>query len=262
MISFFLSSGGERASFFIDRGTVSPLFAAIRNSFSFFFFFYFIRFRYNFLSTSFFLLVDIYIQILSTILKTRQDEIKNTSPSRFSAVSRYILDRYYIVSGSDWKSPFFRRFQRLIDRPTDRPPDQIDFTVSGNGSVDIPREDTHHRTRSLPYRVSVGVISTRAARALRASTGDAQSVAMRAHHVRRMRVACKFEIDIYRSTHIYIYQLSSIIVTILLRIIICTNFMLRYKINDKTTMSPLLLLSETRSRTRLDRNLPSGIIKR
>lgn len=37
MISFFLSSGGERASFFIDRGTVSPLFAAIRNSFSFFF---------------------------------------------------------------------------------------------------------------------------------------------------------------------------------------------------------------------------------
>lgn len=121
MISFFLSSGGERASFFIDRGTVSSLFAAIRNSFSSFFHF-FIRFRFDFSSMRFFLLVDIYIQILSTILKTRQDEIKkNTSPSRFSAVSRYILDRYYIVSGSDWKSPFFRRFQRQTDRPTDRP---------------------------------------------------------------------------------------------------------------------------------------------
>lgn len=259
---FFYRLGENGRAFLSTAGRCLLYSLLLEIPFRFFFFFYFIRFRYNFLSTRFFLLVDIYIQILSTILKTRQDEIKNTSPSRFSAVSRYILDRYYIVSGSDWKSPFFRRFQRLTDRPTDRPPDQIDFTVSGNGSVDIPREDTHHRTRSLPYRVSVGVISTRAARALRASTGDAQSVAMRAQHVRRMRVACKFEIDIYRSTHIYIYQLSSIIVTILLRIIICTNFMLRYKINDKTTMSPLLLLSETRSPTRLDRNLPSGIIKR
>lgn len=124
----------------------------------------------------------------------------------------------------------------------------------------LPREDTHRRTRSLPYRVSVGVISTRAARALRASTGDAQSVAMRAHHVRRMRVACKFEIDIYRSTHIYIYQLSSIIDTILLRIIICTNFMLRYKINDKTTTFSSLLLSETRSKLIFGNN--QTIIKR
>lgn len=150
MISFFLSSGGERASFFIDRGTVSSLFAAIRNSFSSFFHF-FIRFRFDFSSMRFFLLVDIYIQILSTILKTRQDEIKkNTSPSRFSAVSRYILDRYYIVSGSDWKSPFFRRFQRQTDRPTDRPPDQIDFTVSGNGSVTARRYASSNKVPAIP----------------------------------------------------------------------------------------------------------------
>lgn len=73
--------------------------------------------------------------------------------------------------------------------------------------------------RSLPYRMSVEVIVTRGC----VHTTDAHDA------------VCKFEIDIYRSTHIHIYQLSSIIVTILLRIIICTNFMLRYKINDKTT---------------------------
>lgn len=48
MISFFLSSEGERASFFIDRGTVSPLFAAIRNSFSFFFLLLFYSFPIQF----------------------------------------------------------------------------------------------------------------------------------------------------------------------------------------------------------------------
>lgn len=259
MISFFLSSGGERASFFIDRGTVSSLFAAIRNSFSSFFHF-FIRFRFDFSSMRFFLLVDIYIQILSTILKTRQDEIKkNTSPSRFSAVSRYILDRYYIVSGSDWKSPFFRRFQRQTDRPTDRP---------------TSRPNRFYRFRERKrYREKIRIVEQgpchtecrsewflRVQRVLYARRQGTLKASRCARHVRRMRVACKFEIDIYRSTHIYIYQLSSIIVTILLRIIICTNFMLRYKINDKTTTFSSLLLSETRSKLIFGNN--QTIIKR
>ena len=78
--------------------------------------------------------------------------------------------------------------------------------------------------RSLPYRMSVEVIVTRGC----------------VHTTNTHDAVCKFEIDIYRSTHIHIYQLSSIIVTILLRIIICTNFMLRYKINDKTTNSTFI----------------------
>lgn len=202
MISFFLSSGGERASFFIDRGTVSSLFAAIRNSFSSFFHF-FIRFRFDFSSMRFFLLVDIYIQILSTILKTRQDEIKkNTSPSRFSAVSRYILDRYYIVSGSDWKSPFFRRFQRQTDRPTDRPPDQIDFTVSGNGSVTARRYASSNKVPAIP---SVGRSDFYACSACSTRVDRGRS---KRRDARVTSAACVSRANlklIYIDRHIYIY---------------------------------------------------------
>lgn len=202
MISFFLSSGGERASFFIDRGTVSSLFAAIRNSFSSFFHF-FIRFQFDFSSMRFFLLVDIYIQILSTILKTRQDEIKkNTSPSRFSAVSRYILDRYYIVSGSDWKSPFFRRFQRQTDRPTDRPPDQIDFTVSGNGSVTARRYASSNKVPAIP---SVGRSDFYACSACSTRVDRGRS---KRRDARVTSAACVSRANlklIYIDRHIYIY---------------------------------------------------------
>lgn len=171
------------------------------------------------------------------------------SPSRFSAVSRYILDRYYIVSGSDWKSPFFHRFQRQTNRPTDRPTDLPTKYISPFPETEARyREKIQASSNRVSAIPSVGrsdfyacsACSTRVDRG-RSKRRDAR--ASRPPHACRVQI-WNWYISI--DTHIYIYQLSSIIVTILLRIIICTNFMLRYKINDKTTTFPLLLLSETR----------------
>lgn len=203
MISFFLSSGGERASFFIDRGTVSSLFAAIRNSFSSFFHF-FIRFRFDFSSMRFFLLVDIYIQILSTILKTRQDEIKKI---RLRVDSRPFLDTSWTATTSSPEAIGNHRSSAVFndkptDRPTDRPPDQIDFTVSGNGSVTARRYASSNKVPAIP---SVGRSDFYACSACSTRVDRGRS---KRRDARVTSAACVSRANlklIYIDRHIYIY---------------------------------------------------------
>lgn len=148
---FFYRLGENGRAFLSTAGRCLLYSLLLEISFRFFsfFIFHFISIRFfihAFLSSSWY----IYSNFIHNFKNATGRNKKNTSPSRFSAVSRYILDRYYIVSGSDWKSPFFRRFQRQTDRPTDRPPDQTNFTVSGNGSVTARRYASSNKVPAIP----------------------------------------------------------------------------------------------------------------
>lgn len=199
MISFFFYRLGENGRTFLSTAGRCLLYSLLLEiPFRFFLFFFY----------SFLFLDDIYIQILSIHFKNATRRNKKIC---LRVDSRPFLDTSWTATtsspeaiGNHRSSTVFN--DKPIDRPTDRPTSRQNIFHRFRKRKRITaRRYKHRRTGSLPYRVSVGVISTRAARALRASTEDAQSVEMRAHHVRRMRVACKFEIDIYRSTHIYIY---------------------------------------------------------
>lgn len=163
----------------------------------------------------------------------RGGRTRTYTPRRFSAVPRTRTNDTRVAGHRPPIRPRYPLVPPFSNgKPTDRPTKYI-------STYPLPRNVSFARRELFPQRRTRPCPTER----------RLERLFPRAHG--RTRVACKSEekkqkLIYIESTHIHIYQLSSIIVTILLRIIICTNFMLRYKINDKTTSSGARIYSEAR----------------